>query len=236
MDKVTLNKEQLFRLIGFIEKRGFHTPLVIVEILDHFACKVEEKMKAGPKLTLDEAMAAAHYDFGVMGFAPIATAFEANVKKKYKTIYRDERKKVLANPVYVLVALLTAFLFYKGYNWAEMNNYRHLFGFNDVAFLLYLAMLTAIVSVLLKFKPNRKQPDPIIAAIIYRDWWVFMLIVGISFQPGRPGSARGLMFISVAGTIAAFCFVICMFTMYAAMKKRYKESLIVHDYFKSIQE
>ena len=63
MDNLTLDNGQLYPLIAFINKRGFHEPLMIVEILDHFACKVEEKMNQAPGISLEAAMAAAHDDF-----------------------------------------------------------------------------------------------------------------------------------------------------------------------------
>ena len=42
MDKLTLTKQQLKELKKFINSRGFREPLIVMEILDHFACLVEE--------------------------------------------------------------------------------------------------------------------------------------------------------------------------------------------------
>jgi hypothetical protein len=76
MDKVVLNKEQLKELKWFIHSRGFLQPLVVMEILDHFACMVEDMMQEDKELTLKQAMIKAHASLGVMGFRPIADAVE----------------------------------------------------------------------------------------------------------------------------------------------------------------
>ena len=232
MDNITLNKEQLYLLISFIEKKGFKTPLVVVEILDHFACKVEEKMAANPELPLEAAMMAAHADFGVLGFAPIVNAYEAGVKMKYKAIYKAGRRKVIANPLYIIVAALCAFIFYKGYYMAEVIGYKHIFGLNDVGVMLYFSSILFPAIFLFKFKQNRKQ-NPIINAIILRDKWVIFMIIGISCQSGYH-NPRGLMSLCVLGGITVFYYVICLFTMYAAMKKGYKDSSLYYDYLESI--
>ena len=57
MDKVTLTKEQLEELKVFINSRGFVEPVVVLEILDHFACKVEEELEQNPQYSLKKAMA-----------------------------------------------------------------------------------------------------------------------------------------------------------------------------------
>jgi len=113
MDKVNLNREQLQEVVAYIERRGFKDPLVLVEILDHFACKVEEKMEARPGMTLGAAIVAAHGDFGPMGFYPLRKAFEEAARKKYKAIFNTERKLLLKSPLFVLLATVLSFLFAK---------------------------------------------------------------------------------------------------------------------------
>ena len=46
MDSKVLSQEQLKELVRFIHSRGFREPAVVLEILDHFACKVEELLAA----------------------------------------------------------------------------------------------------------------------------------------------------------------------------------------------
>jgi hypothetical protein len=232
MDNITLSKEQLYKLIGFIKRRGFHQPHVIVEILDHFACKVEEKMNLFPNLSLEAAMTEAHSEFGRLGFYPIVTAYEAGVKKKYNDLYKAERNNVLLNPLYMLAAILSAVFYYKGFVWAEINEYRHVFGSNDVSALLYFASFITPILILLKFK-SIKAKDPILNAIFRRDMWIYILIFSVTYQTG-PHVGRGALFLQITGTFAAFYFVICQATMYAAMKRGSEDSAIVYDYLKSM--
>ena len=234
MDNATLSKAQLHVLISYIEKRGFHEPLTVVEILDHFACKVEEKMKANPAISLENAMAEAHADFGPLGFAPIAKAFEAGVNKKYKTIYRAGLRKAFKNPMQLGVALLAAFVFYKGYYWAYLHHSNHIFGTNDMGALLYFTTIIFPVAMLLKYKQNRKQ-NPIINAIMYRLAIIYFVIISVTCQPEPPSSLRGLTFLLALGTVAVFYYTLSLFTMQATMKKGYADSAIYYDYLKTIK-
>ena len=235
MDNVTLSKEQLYQLIGFIKKRGFHEPLVIVEILDHFACKVEEKIKADPALSLEQAMVSAHHDFGVLGFQPISKTFEADVKKKYKGIYRQEMIKVLMSPIHILIVACSSLLFYRGFLWAETNGYKHIFDINDVGVLAYLCIMVLLPLIL--FSKYRRKGSPVIKAIYSRAFWSFLLIISVSFRPDTDHlNARQLLFTSVIGT-AGVCFaMIALFTIQGAMKIGYNNTEVVYDYLKNVEQ
>jgi hypothetical protein len=143
MDKIVLRQEDLAKLVAYIHSRGFHDPSVVVEILDHFACKVEERMNAAPHLSLEAAMEKAHSDFGTMGFRPLVAAYEIQARKKYKAVYRAELKRTLHNVPLVLVALLAGAAVCKGFVWAETNLYHHFLGVNDIVWLLITCVLAA---------------------------------------------------------------------------------------------
>lgn len=100
MDKVVLSQEQLAQLKQYIAKRSprFADPLVMEEILDHFACKVEELLTRQPGADLATVMLQAHRSFGVKGFAPIADHVEQNLLKKYQRISYKEIRSVLLSP------------------------------------------------------------------------------------------------------------------------------------------
>lgn len=111
MDKVKLNRQQLQEVVIYIERRGFRDPLEIAEILDHFACKIEEKMEANPGIMFGAAMVAAHADFGPMGFYPLRKSFEQAAKIRYRAIFNVERKRLLKSPVFVIAAAVASFAF-----------------------------------------------------------------------------------------------------------------------------
>jgi len=111
MDKpLKLTAEQLPFLKDFIRKRGFVDPVQINEILDHFACKVEEVLAANPKISLQQAMYDAHTSFGIMGFRPIVEAFEEGMKFKYKSTYWKTVKSLMKSPKWVLLIVLSFLL------------------------------------------------------------------------------------------------------------------------------
>jgi uncharacterized membrane protein len=97
MDSVILNREQLTQLKSYIGKRSlrFTDPLVMQEILDHFACKVEELLNNEPGIRIEDAMIKAHRSFGVRGFAPIADHVEQSLVKRYQRLSYKEMKSVL---------------------------------------------------------------------------------------------------------------------------------------------
>ncbi len=66
-----LNKEQIAEIKKFIHSRGFNTIEVEMEILDHVASAVTEKLEADPEKTLDKAIKEVHASFEVFGFSTI---------------------------------------------------------------------------------------------------------------------------------------------------------------------
>lgn len=92
-----LQKAELHTLRNYIEKRStqFSEPAILVEILDHFACKVEEIREKKPGIGLDEAMKEAHASFGVRGFAPLADQAQNSLYQRYRKLAIREMKAVL---------------------------------------------------------------------------------------------------------------------------------------------
>lgn len=154
MDKITLTHDQLKQLESYISKRGFKDPVVMNEILDHFACKVEEKLTAKSNLDFQQAMEAAHADFGYKGFAEIAGNFEESIKSRYRRIYRSEIVKMLKSPLYLVTGGLIAFCAYKAYWWAHLNGYNHVLDSNDVETGVFLIMfiLAVVQSIVIRGK------------------------------------------------------------------------------------
>lgn len=106
MDKIKLNEEQITLLKDYIRKRGFVHPVEIQEILDHFACKVEELLQQHPDYTFQNALHKAHTSFGVKGFAPIVQTLQDNLSAQYKSYYYHSLKKQLLSPLTILFLFL----------------------------------------------------------------------------------------------------------------------------------
>jgi hypothetical protein len=99
MDRRKISASDLEEMKSYIRARSssFKEPGILAEILDHFACKTEELMNEDQSLSFQEAMHMAHESFGVRGFAPIASAWEANVSNHYKQWFKKNALKTLAS-------------------------------------------------------------------------------------------------------------------------------------------
>lgn len=147
MDKVTLTKDELKQLVAFIHSRGFREPLVVMDILDHFACKVEEKLAAIKGLSLEQAMEDAHRDFGVTGFRKLAVSTESQLHIRHEREYKRSFMQHLKNIPLAALILLLGICFYKGYMWADTNTVDVLWGNNLLVTALWLVFIAGTVAV-----------------------------------------------------------------------------------------
>lgn len=157
MDKRYLTTEELRRLEEFILSRSprFGETGVLLEIMDHFACKTEEILEAEPELTFELAMKKAHHAFGVKGFGPVAEAYERNVFLRYTRLRRDAQRSILwslQGPGVLLAGLLVAQLFL----WFRKTGFAY-FTYTDGADLLLVIELAYVLAVLpLQWQLHRK--------------------------------------------------------------------------------
>jgi cation transport ATPase len=228
MDKMRLNEAELRKVIAFIESRGFHDPGVIVEILDHFACKIEEKMQMFPGTSLDEAMRAAHNDFGRLGFYPLMANYEANTRKKYKAVYRQQRNRVLTNPLYIVPVLILSVLFYYGYLWA--NVYAKWEGINLFSAIAYVGFLAAFIVLNLRFKLIRHK-SKLINEILNMDLIIvcFLNIICIQEAPYKPAA---LVFYAVVCSINCLYILVRTAAIWATLTISQPETDMVYSYLK----
>lgn len=108
-----LSKENLQELKAFIEKRSlrFSDPMILLEILDHFACKVEEIQEKNPGISLQAAMEEAHRAFGVRGFAPLADQAENSLLLRYKRIANGHIRNLLCSYPFLLIVAAGLFCY-----------------------------------------------------------------------------------------------------------------------------
>ncbi len=109
-----LNQEQITAIRAFISKRGFTAIDLQLEILDHVACRIAEKIEANPGLDFNQALRQAHAEFGVFGFSTLEEATAKSLNRKYYGQIIQEGKKWLAFPAVILLAGF-AFLLFKLY-------------------------------------------------------------------------------------------------------------------------
>jgi len=99
---MALSKEQLNEIKEFINSRGFTAIEVEMEILDHVASAVEEKIALNPEMSIDKAIRSVHDSFGIMGFSTIEDALIESVGKKVRSLFKK-----------ALISHLTSFLVIK---------------------------------------------------------------------------------------------------------------------------
>ena len=84
---MNLNQEQLHQIKDLIAQSGFKEVDVQMEILDHVASSVEDKMEENPLLTIDDAISATHQSFGIMGFSAFADGIANSIRAKYSRLF-----------------------------------------------------------------------------------------------------------------------------------------------------
>jgi hypothetical protein len=84
---MNLNKEQLHQIKEFIAQKGFNGVDVQMEILDHVASSVEDKMEENPLISIDAAVSETHQSFGIMGFSAFADGIANSIRAKYSRLF-----------------------------------------------------------------------------------------------------------------------------------------------------
>lgn len=98
-----LNEQQLQHLRTFIRQQGFTAIDLQMEIIDHVACSIEEKMGENPALTFEEALQRTPAEFGVLGFSTLKEAMAKSLRKKYFRQMSLELKRWLSFPAVLVV-------------------------------------------------------------------------------------------------------------------------------------
>ncbi len=78
-----LSKEQIDRLFDFCEKHHVHHYDVQLELVDHLANAIEEKMNTDDHLSFETALTSVHAGFGVLGFARVVYSRFGALRRHY---------------------------------------------------------------------------------------------------------------------------------------------------------
>lgn len=98
-----LTQQQIEYIRTFIKQRGFTAMDLQLEIIDHVACRIEEKMGKNPALSFEAALQQTHAEFGVLGFGQLEAAMVSSLRKKYFRQIQLELKRWLSFPGVLLV-------------------------------------------------------------------------------------------------------------------------------------
>lgn len=106
-----LTKEQIAHLFKFCEKHYVYYYEVQVELVDHLANAIEEKMASTRNLTFEDALNKVYADFGVMGFVPIVQEKQNQVFMTSKAAYWKFIKEQLKWPQILRVLFFSTLLY-----------------------------------------------------------------------------------------------------------------------------
>lgn len=222
MDKMKLSQEQLKELRYFIYKRGFREPEVMMEILDHFACKVEDKLSAKPGMSLEEAMKEAHNEFGYNGFYSIKASLDVFTRKRYKNVYWAQVKAVLKNVPVMLLLVALGYGIYTASVWAFVNKKTDwMFDENVVGISFWLIMLIVELYKLQRINKNLKKSYHIhIAkmAVVFAPYALWL------FLPTRmTDSPKRILFSSLVIALIAVWYIIHYIASWKLLKTAQKD-------------
>ncbi|MFT6873716.1 MAG: hypothetical protein ACJAVN_002738 [Roseivirga sp.] len=103
-----LTQDQIAEIRRFIHSRGFKHIEVEMEIMDHVASAIEDKLAVNPNLSMEKALHEVHSSFGVFGFATIEEE-----KQKYfqgliiKQFWKEVKQYFLGNKIWITVFVMT---------------------------------------------------------------------------------------------------------------------------------
>ncbi len=166
---MSLSEDHLTAIKNFISRKGIKYIDVQMEIIDHVASSIEEKMTADPNLPFEAALEQTHSSFGIFGFSGMEDAIVNGLGKKYRIIFWKQFGSFFG-PKYILLVLLAGFLTYKLE--VLMGDYQNLL----TIFLLVTISLVAIITVMgLKYKAYNKL-------LVYRTSVSYVMFVGLFLQ------------------------------------------------------
>lgn len=95
-----------------MEESGFKYIDVQMEILDHVATAVEERMTENPGLTFQDAVNQTQASFGPKGFRQIEISIIGGMTRRYRKLFFNDFISLL-NYKYIALVLFFCFLVYK---------------------------------------------------------------------------------------------------------------------------
>lgn len=130
-----LTNEQIDQLYAFCRKKSVTFYDVQVELVDHLANAIEEKMAAQPALNFDEALQQVYKTFGTMGFGPVVREKEKAVRRSNTRLFWRQFREQWTWPK-ILVVLSIFGVSYTALQWFDREIVRTVAMFIFLFFVL----------------------------------------------------------------------------------------------------
>lgn len=211
-NKVTLTAAQIEDLKYFIRTRGFVEPVQIQEILDHFACKVEELLEKDSSLTFPQAMQQAHHSFGISGFRPIIKELEEGLRRKYRTIYLQTIKNKLLSFKWLPLIVLSGVFGFKFMEWTELSGLNNDWELNVGTWAMFV--LFALSRIILAALTGTIRSGEMNYYLKFGNFWggtiPFFAFLSVSHHP--------IKHLTVVNIFVGFCFMYLLLHTLASYK------------------
>jgi hypothetical protein len=204
-----LTNEQVEQLFAFCRKHSVQYYDVQVELVDHLANAIEEKMTANPALSFEEALKMVYKGFGISGFGPVVKQKEKAVNKYNRQLMWKLVKQQLGWP-----KIFVALAFFAG-TWTLLQL--------ENKWIVKAAVMLAFVSTMLvmlirslQLQSMQKQAGKkfLLVNIVGMSNIVFMPINGLNVYNALAGnSSQWLKEPSIIGSLF-FC---TFFTLYMVL-------------------
>lgn len=134
---MNLSKIQLEKIRVYLDEIGFKYIDVQMEILDHVASAVEEKMTEDPNLAFQDAVNQTRVSFGKAGFTKIEKSIVKGLNKKYWKLFLQHFSSFFGIK-YIWAVFLSAFGIYQLQN--LISNKDNFFAVFFLAFIIFFAI------------------------------------------------------------------------------------------------
>lgn len=162
-----LSEEQIGELFAFCEKKYVRWYDVQVELVDHLAHAIEDRMAKDPSLGFESALRNVYEGFGIFGFSKIVSERMASVYQMNRKTYYESLKSHFRWPKIGLTILLTTILFIvfkeSGASWISIS----------MTVLMVAAMILSIHNGIEMSRLSRKK-KLLLASFTYQSSWVYL--------------------------------------------------------------
>lgn len=219
--KLTL--QQVGEIKNFIQSRGITFLDVQMEVLDHVASAVEEKMTAEVQLEFKDSLKQTHASFGIFGLSTIEDAIVNGMERRFRKVFWQKISSFF-HLRFIPLLLLSAFFIYKG---------QELFKEDHYAMIMSLVLITTLVSILVTFSLNHRKYGKFLT---YRTSSLYLMFMGsfITLINAVMSNIPAIKFVGInvnysITTLILMFFVIYLIAAFKTVGRGIKESQFLID-------
>ncbi len=209
-----LSDAQIKKLFEFCEKKQVRYYDVQLELVDHLANSIEEKMEANPLLSFEEALQIVYKDFGIFGFSHIIREKETSVYQEQRKIFYALVKEQLGWPaIFLFIASAILFLSFFAFTGA----------FVEVVIFLMIAAIIILSYTNFSIKKLRKRSKKhlSITSFFYQSFWIYIPLYlvhfPIIFAPEKYIEVNTLQTVLIS--IVCSLYIVCLIAHYQTYLK-----------------